>query len=123
MELGALAPGRRARRGRVTDPGPVFAALADPNRRLLLDLLALRGTATATELAHELPVSRQAVAKHLSTLDGAGLVARSRSGRETRYRLRPDALTEAAEWMAAAGARWETRLADLERFLGARRVP
>jgi DNA-binding transcriptional ArsR family regulator len=56
----------------VTDPGPVFAALADPNRRLLLDLLAARGAATATELAHELPVSRQAVSKHLATLGGAG---------------------------------------------------
>jgi DNA-binding transcriptional ArsR family regulator len=104
----------------VTDPGPVFAALADPNRRLLLDLLATRGTATATELAHEVPVSRQAISKHLTLLGGAGLVSRTRTGREARYRVRPEPLLEAAAWMADAGARWDARLAGLERYLGAR---
>jgi DNA-binding transcriptional ArsR family regulator len=101
----------------VTDPGPVFAALADPNRRLLLDLLAIRGTATATELAHEVPVSRQAVSKHLTLLGGAGLVSRTRAGREARYRVRSEPLLEAAAWMAEAGARWDARLAGLERFI------
>jgi len=101
----------------VNDPGPVFAALADPNRRLLLDLLAGRGSATATELAHELPVSRQAVSKHLTTLSGAGLVTRARAGREARYRVQPEPLLAAAAWMAEAGARWDARLGELERFL------
>lgn len=102
----------------MTDPGAVFAALADPNRRLLLDLLAARGTATATELAHELPVSRQAVSKHLTTLGGAGLVSRSRAGREARYRVQSEPLLVAAAWMAETGARWDARLTELERFLG-----
>jgi DNA-binding transcriptional ArsR family regulator len=105
----------------VIDPGPVFAALADPNRRLLLDLLAARGAATATELAHELPVSRQAVSKHLATLGGAGLVTRARSGREARYRVQPEPLLEAAAWMAETGARWDARLAELEHYLSRRR--
>jgi DNA-binding transcriptional ArsR family regulator len=101
----------------VTDPGPVFAALADPNRRLLLDLIAAHGTATATELAHELPVTRQAVSKHLMLLGEARLVERSREGRETRYRVRPETLEDAAAWMVEAGARWESRLAGLEQYL------
>ena len=68
----------------------VFDALADPTRRHLVEALALRETATATELAAELPVTRQAVAKHLTAMRDAGLVER-KSGRETRYRLDPGA--------------------------------
>jgi DNA-binding transcriptional ArsR family regulator len=101
----------------VTDPGPVFAALADENRRRLLDLVAERGDATATELARELPVTRQAVAKHLAALEDAGLVTSCRAGRETRYRLAPGGLAGAAGWLAAAGAKWDTRLAELEDYL------
>ena len=81
----------------------VFGALADPNRRRLLDFLAGRETATATELAAELPVTRQAVAKHLATLHAAGLVRSDRRGRETRYRLTPEPLTDAMAWMAEVG--------------------
>ena len=65
----------------------VFSALADPSRRHVLGYLADHGTATATELTGELPMSRQAVSKHLATLSGAGLVEGERAGRETRYRL------------------------------------
>jgi DNA-binding transcriptional ArsR family regulator len=106
----------------VIDPGPVFAALADPNRRRLLDLLAGRGSATATELAHELPVSRQAISKHLTTLGGAGLVTCARAGREMRYRVRPEPLLAAAAWMTETGARWDARLSELERFLKSART-
>jgi DNA-binding transcriptional ArsR family regulator len=95
----------------------VFAALSDPNRRYLLDAIASRGDATATELAAELPVTRQAVAKHLTALADAGLVSSSRRGRETRYRLTPEPLTGAMEWMAAVGARWDERLAALRDYL------
>lgn len=91
----------------------VFDALADPTRRRMLGLLGDRGEATATELAAELPVTRQAVAKHLSALAEVGLVEPTREGREVRYRLTPAPLSGAMAWMAAVGGRWDTRLADL----------
>ena len=97
--------------------GAVFEALADPTRRRLVGMLAARDTATATELAAELPVTRQAVAKHLAALDAAGLVAGRRLGRETRYRLTPGPLEDAAAWMARVGAEWDERLAALRRHL------
>lgn len=123
MELGPrAASGGGGARPSLTDPGRVFAALADPNRRRLLDLIGERGAATATELASELPVTRQAVAKHLELLHEANLVSRSREGRETRYRLEPGALAEAAAWLAETGARWDARLADLERHLQEQRA-
>lgn len=91
----------------------VFAALADATRRDVLSRISAMGSATATELAHDLPVSRQAVVKHLSTLDAAGLVSSQRMGREVRYRLTPAPLEDALEWMTAVGAKWDTRLARL----------
>ncbi len=95
----------------------VFDALADPNRRALMDALAQRGTATPTELAAELPVTRQAVSKHLATLQAAGLVESERQGRETRYRLTPQPLTEAIGWIARVGAQWDDRLESLDAYL------
>lgn len=94
----------------------VLTALADPTRRLLLDLLAARGEATATTLAGQLPVSRQAVVKHLAVLDAAGLVTGGRVGREVRYAVRPAALDATAQWMTALAAGWERRLADIKRI-------
>ena len=99
--------------------GAVFEALADPTRRRLVGMLAERETATATELAAELPVTRQAVAKHLAALDAAGLVAARRRGRETRYRLTPAPLGEAAAWLADVEAEWDERLAALRRYVEA----
>jgi DNA-binding transcriptional ArsR family regulator len=102
----------------VTDPtGRVFDALADPNRRYVVQALAQRPDATATELAAELPVTRQAVAKHLAALNEAGLVESRRQGRETRYELTPGPLGAAMEWMAGVGAQWDRRLAALQRHL------
>ena len=102
------------------DPGPVFAALADGSRRALLDLLAEHRDATPTELARELPVTRQAVAKHLAILHAAGLVESRRAGRETRYRLAPKALADTARWIAATNARWERHLHHLDAYLARR---
>ncbi|MFD9002363.1 ArsR/SmtB family transcription factor [Streptomyces sp. NPDC059582] len=93
----------------------VLAALADPTRRRLLDLLAARGEATATTLAEQLPVSRQAVVKHLTVLDAAGLVRSGRVGREVRYAVRPAALDTTARWMASLAADWDRRLATIKR--------
>jgi DNA-binding transcriptional ArsR family regulator len=95
----------------------VFGALADENRRYLVEALANRETATATELASELPVTRQAVSKHLTALSEAGLVESSRVGRETRYRLTPGALGDAVGWIERVGGRWDARLAALRRHL------
>lgn len=94
----------------------VFAALADPTRRRIVATLAA-APATATGLAAGLPITRQAVAKHLGSLSAAGLVAAERVGRETRYRLTPEPLGDAAAWMARVGAGWDARLARLHGLL------
>ncbi|WP_393100639.1 ArsR/SmtB family transcription factor [Streptomyces sp. LN325] len=94
----------------------VLVALADPTRRQLLELLAARGEATATTLAEGLPVSRQAVVKHLSVLDAAGLVTGGRVGREVSYAVRPAALSATARWMATLAADWDRRLANIKRI-------
>ncbi|MFJ8750187.1 ArsR/SmtB family transcription factor [Streptomyces sp. NPDC102441] len=93
----------------------VLGALADPTRRQLLDVLAAQGEATATTLAERLPVSRQAVVKHLAVLDAAGLVSGGRVGREVRYAVRPAALDTTARWMASLTAYWDRRLANIKR--------
>jgi DNA-binding transcriptional ArsR family regulator len=95
----------------------VFEALADATRRQVVRRLAEAGPATATELAGDLPVTRQAVAKHLATLAQAGLVTSDRQGRETRYQLTPEPLAAAVSWMASVGAQWDDRLEALQRYL------
>jgi DNA-binding transcriptional ArsR family regulator len=100
------------------DPaGPVFDALADPVRRRLLAQLSA-SPATATELAAGLPISRQAVAKHLASLSQAGLLEREREGRDVRYRVTPEPLTEAVSWMTQVAGQWDDRLARLTTALG-----
>ena len=95
------------------DVGAVFSALADPTRREVVRSLATEPGLTASHLAGELPMTRQAVAKHLNALSGAGLVRARREGRETRYTLTPAPLGEAIEWMTSVGAQWDDRLARL----------
>jgi DNA-binding transcriptional ArsR family regulator len=95
------------------DVGAVFSALADPTRREVVRSLATEPGLTASHLAGELPMTRQAVAKHLNALSGAGLVQARREGRETRYTLTPAPLGEAIEWMTSVGAQWDERLARL----------
>jgi len=94
----------------------VLAALADPTRRRILDAVARRDEATATIIATELPVSRQAVAKHLALLDRAGLIAGRRQGREMRYAVRPEILTTTAAWITDLAATWDARLARIKRI-------
>jgi DNA-binding transcriptional ArsR family regulator len=95
-------------------PSDVWAALADPTRRHLLDQLSRRGPLSATELAPDYPVSRQAVAKHLAALSDAGLVDAQRAGRDVRYRVVPGSLEGPVAWLARVGARWDRRLAALQ---------
>lgn len=94
----------------------VLSALADPTRRRILDGLADHGSATATVLAAELPVSRQAIVKHLGILSRAGLVGGRRAGRETRYTVLPARLEEAARWMARVASDWDSRLGTIKRL-------
>ncbi len=98
--------------------GAVFGALSDPTRRALLAAIANSPSATATELAAELPISRQAVLKHLAALADAGLLDRERSGREVRYRVTPAPLSEAVSWIADVGGQWDDRLAALKHEFG-----
>jgi DNA-binding transcriptional ArsR family regulator len=114
MGHGAGAARAGVGRGRVDG---VFAALGDPGRRSLVEAVAARGSATATELAAALPVTRQAVAKQLVLLADAGLLRATRSGRETRYEVTPEPLGDAVAWMVEVGARWDERLAALGRSL------
>jgi DNA-binding transcriptional ArsR family regulator len=93
----------------------VLAALADPTRRQLLDALADAGRASATALAGRLPVSRQAVVKHLQVLETAGLVEAARAGREVLYSVRPEPLDASARWLADLSAAWDRRLAAIKR--------
>jgi ArsR family transcriptional regulator, cadmium/lead-responsive transcriptional repressor len=95
------------------DLGALFAALADPTRRLVIRSLSGAEPVTASGLAAELPVTRQAIAKHLGALERAGLVEPRREGRETRYRLTPEPLDGAIAWMEEVGARWDRSLARL----------
>ncbi len=95
----------------------VFAALADPTRRRMVETLARGSTVTASGLAVELPITRQAVAKHLAALRRARLVSAKRVGRETRYSLDAEPLSDAARWIATVGAEWDERLGDLGRLL------
>ena len=95
----------------------VFAALGDPGRRSLVEAVAARGSATATELAAELPVTRQAVAKQLGALADASLLRATRSGRETRYEVTPEPLGDALDWLVSVGAAWDERLDALRRSL------
>jgi DNA-binding transcriptional ArsR family regulator len=101
----------------MSDTGPVFEALGDPTRREVVRRLAQDGPASATQLAAGLPVSRQAVSKHLAALEEAGLVEGERAGRERRFRLTPEPLSEAMAWMADVGAEWDRRLDRLRRRL------
>jgi ArsR family transcriptional regulator, cadmium/lead-responsive transcriptional repressor len=94
----------------------LWVAVADPTRQRLLDALLAHGEATATELAAELPVTRQAVAKHIAVLDRAGLVEARRSGREVRYTVRPERLDAATRRLTRVAAHWDERLAKIKRL-------
>jgi DNA-binding transcriptional ArsR family regulator len=102
--------------------GLVFGALSDPTRRQMLGTLMRDGSTSVPALTAQLPITRQAVAKHLAALSGAGLVERETvsEGREVRYRLTPDALAPAASWIQEADAAWAGRLGRLKSSLESR---
>jgi ArsR family transcriptional regulator, cadmium/lead-responsive transcriptional repressor len=100
----------------VADEDALWAAVADPTRRRVLDALLEHGEATTTTLAEDLPVTRQAVAKHLVMLDRVASVPGRQHGREVRYAVRPERLDDAAEAMIRVAAQWDRRLTRIKRL-------
>ena len=98
------------------DADRLWAALGDPMRLRLLDLLLARGETTASALARELPITRQGVAKHLLVLERAELVQSRRVGRETRVAVREQRLAEARRHMLQVATRWDERLSAIKRI-------
>ncbi|MEJ7636306.1 metalloregulator ArsR/SmtB family transcription factor [Aeromicrobium sp.] len=94
----------------------LWSAIGDPTRRRMLDLLLADGAGTATTLSDRLPVTRQAVSKHLVVLDRVGLVHVTPAGRERRYRVDEAQLARAAAQLADVGATWDARLLRIKRI-------
>jgi ArsR family transcriptional regulator, cadmium/lead-responsive transcriptional repressor len=94
----------------------LWSAIGDPTRRRMLDLLLASGAATATSLSGQLPVTRQAVAKHLAVLDRVGLVDATQAGREKRYRVDEAQLARAVAQLNAVGDTWDARLRRIKRL-------
>jgi DNA-binding transcriptional ArsR family regulator len=94
----------------------LWSAIGDPTRRRLLDLLLVEGGGTATSLGQQLPVTRQAVAKHLGVLERVALVRATPAGREKRYRVDDAHLADAVAQLASVGAAWDARLQRIKRI-------
>jgi len=99
-----------------SDDDDLWEAMADPTRRKLLDLLVAHGHATATTLTAEMPVSRQAISKHLLLLQRDGLVDGQRQGREVRYEVREQRLAEATGALSEVANRWDRRLRTIKQL-------
>jgi len=100
----------------VTVDDDLWSAIGDPTRRRMLDLLLAEGGGTATSLSERLPVTRQAVAKHLGVLDRVGLVHGTPAGRERRYGVDEAQLARAVAQLASVGATWDARLHRIKRI-------
>jgi ArsR family transcriptional regulator, cadmium/lead-responsive transcriptional repressor len=94
----------------------LWSAIGDPTRRAMIDLLLAGGAGTATALSEHLPVTRQAVAKHLAVLGRVGLVHGSAVGRERHYRVDDAQLARAVAQLSAVGATWDARLRRIKRL-------
>ena len=94
----------------------LWSAIGDPTRRRMLDLLLAAGAGTATSLSENLPVTRQAVSKHLVVLDRVGLVHSTAAGRERRYEVDEAQLARAVAQLANVGATWDARLRRIKRI-------
>ena len=88
----------------------LWSAIGDPTRRRIVDLLLVDGDGTATTLSEQLPVTRQAVAKHLGVLDRVALVRATPAGREKRYRVDDAQLARAVAQLTSVGSAWDARL-------------
>jgi len=95
----------------------VFGALADPNRRAIVEMIASGGPATPTELSAGLSITRQGASKHLTSLVEAGILDAARSGREVRYALVKGGLEPGSAWLTRVGDEWDGRLGALKRHV------
>ena len=100
----------------MSDDDDLWEAMADPTRRKLLDLLVVGGQATATTLTADMPVSRQAISKHLTVLQRVGLIDAHREGREVRYEVQDARLADATAALAEVADRWDRRLRAIKRL-------
>jgi DNA-binding transcriptional ArsR family regulator len=94
----------------------LWSAIGEPTRRRMLDLLLIEGSGTATSLGQQLPVTSQAVAKHLGVLDRVGLVRATPAGREKRYRVDDAQLARAVAQLSSVGSAWDARLQRIKRI-------
>lgn len=94
----------------------LWSAIGDPTRRRILDLLLADGDGTATTLSDQLPVTRQAVTKHLAVLDRVALVRATPAGREKRYRVDDAQLARAVAQLASVSSAWDARLQRIKRI-------
>jgi DNA-binding transcriptional ArsR family regulator len=94
----------------------LWAAIAEPSRRRVLDLVVQRGEASASWLAGQVPFTRQAVSKHLVVLEQAGLISRRKQGREVLYRINADRLDQATQAMTEVARQWDQRLDTIKRL-------
>ncbi|GAB4087239.1 metalloregulator ArsR/SmtB family transcription factor [Myceligenerans cantabricum] len=94
----------------------LWSAIGDPTRRQMLDLLLADGGGSATSLGNQLPITRQAVAKHLGVLDRAGLVRATTAGREKRYRVDDAQLARAVAQLSSVGSAWDARLQRIKQI-------
>jgi len=96
------------------DEDAVWAAITEPSRRLLIELLSIHGSLSASRLALNVPFSRQAVAKHLEVLEKSGIVHHWKQGKEVLFALQEDRLLEVSKVMRETSSRWEQRLQRLK---------
>lgn len=99
------------------DPARLFAALGDPTRLGLIVRLSDGGARSIVQIGEGIPITRQAVAKHLDVLFAAGLVHRTKSGREVHFALRRQAIEDARDWLTQIGTQWDDALARLRDFV------
>lgn len=98
-------------------PDLVFAALADPTRRAIVEQLSDGQARRMSDIGADLPITRQAIAKHLAIIEDAGLIVREKYGREIRITLKPQPLESATSWLEDRAQQWDDRLSALSRHL------
>lgn len=94
----------------------IWFAITEPSRRRLIDILLISGEITASKLANELTISRQAISKHMAVLKKAGLIKQKKSGREVRYSIEPMGMNTATQELAAAASQWDSRLLKIKQI-------
>lgn len=101
----------------VDERAPLFDALGDPNRLRIVTRLCDGGPCSTVQLTQVIPVTRQAATKHLLQLEAVGLVTSDRKGRERIWRIRPEPLAEASDYLTALSKRWDHAIDRLRAFV------